>query len=314
MPTREDRITGGLYGLLIGDALGVPYEFHSPEQIPATEAIEFEPPAGFHRAHDGVPPGTWSDDGAHALCLLDSLLYHGHLDLEDLGRRLVNWYEWGYLAVDGKVFDVGIQTSTALAHFRAGTLALMAGPKSERDNGNGSLMRVLPLALWHKGSDAKLASDAMTQSRVTHGHMRSQACCALYCLWARRILEGSTDPWADALATFRELYPEGFEARTELDTHIVRPDAEEPPGNGSGYVVDCLRSAKQCVAAGRDYEGVVKAAVRLGRDTDTTAAVAGGIAGLIHGVQGIPERWRSALRGRELLEPLLKKLLAHATS
>jgi ADP-ribosylglycohydrolase len=311
MPTREERITGGVYGLLVGDALGVPYEFHAPGEIPPPEAIDFEPPAGFHRSHEGVAPGTWSDDGAHALILLDSLLYQGRLDPEDLGRRLVNWYEWGYLAVDGRVFDIGIQTSTALAHFRAGTPALMSGPKGERDNGNGSLMRVLPLALWHQGSDAQLASDAMTQSRVTHGHMRSQACCAVYCLWARRILDGAADPWAAALATFRELYPEGFEARTELDTYIARPDAEDEPGSGSGYVVDCLRSARQCVVAGRDYEGVVKAAVRLGRDTDTTAAVAGGIAGLMYGVQGIPERWRSALRGRALLEPLLTSLLAH---
>jgi ADP-ribosylglycohydrolase len=312
MPTREERIAGGLYGLLVGDALGVPYEFHAPEHIPPPEQLDFEPPAGFSRAHDGVPPGTRSDDGAHALCLLDSLLYQGRLDPEDFGRRLVNWYEWGYLAVDGKVFDVGIQTSRALAAFRAGTPALMAGPKGEMDNGNGSLMRVLPLALWHRGDDAKLASDAVTQSRVTHGHPRSQACCALYCLWARRILQGAADPWAEAVATFRELYPEGFEVRTELDTHIARTDAEEPPGRGSGYVVDCLRSAKQCVASGGTYEAVVKAAVRLGRDTDTTAAVAGGIAGLIHGVQGIPERWRSALRGQDLLKPLLDKLLAHA--
>lgn len=201
------------------------------------------------------------------------------MDPEDLGRRLVNWYEWGYLAVDGKVFDVGIQTRAALANVRAGTPALMAGPKGERDNGNGSLMRVLPLALWHPGDDAKLASDAMAQSRVTHGHMRSQVCCAVYCLWARRVLDGAgaADAWTDALDTFRELYPEGLEARTELDTYVARPDAEEPPGTGSGYVVDCLRSARQCVAAGRDYEGVVKAAVRLGHDTDTTAAVAGGM-------------------------------------
>ncbi|NMO19627.1 ADP-ribosylglycohydrolase family protein [Pyxidicoccus fallax] len=312
MPTREERITGGLYGLLIGDALGVPYEFHDPGEIPAPEAIDFQPPAGFDRSHGGVPPGTWSDDGSHALCLLDSLLYNGQLDLEDLGRRLVNWLEWGYLAVDGEVFDVGIQTRKALASLRSGAPALMAGPKSERDNGNGALMRVLPLVLWHRGDDAKLASDAMAQSRVTHGHMRSQVCCAVYCLWARRVLDGAADPWADALATFRVLYPEGFEARTELDTNVARPDAEEPPGTGSGYVVDCLRSARQCVATGRDYEGVVKAAVRLGRDTDTTAAVAGGIAGLMYGVQEIPERWRSALRGQELLKPLLDKLLAHA--
>ncbi|QDE96976.1 ADP-ribosylglycohydrolase family protein [Myxococcus xanthus] len=316
MPSREEQIAGGIYGLLVGDALGVPYEFHAPARIPPPEDIDFQPPEGFQRAHDGVPPGTWSDDGAHALCLLDSLLFHGRLDPEDLGRRLVNWLEWGYLAVDGQVFDVGIQTRTALASVHAGTPALMAGPKGERDNGNGSLMRVLPLALWHSGNDAKLASDAMTQSRVTHGHMRSQVCCALYCLWARRILQGAraSDAWTDAVETFRNLYPEGFEARTELDTHVLPPGWEEIRGTGTGYVVDCLRSARQCVVEHDTYEQVVKAAVRLGRDTDTTAAVAGGIAGLIHGVNGIPARWRESLRGGVLLHPVLQKLLKCAVS
>ncbi|WP_224361958.1 ADP-ribosylglycohydrolase family protein [Hyalangium versicolor] len=307
MPTREERIKGGLYGLLIGDALGVPYEFHPAEQIPPREQIEFEPPAGFHRAHSGVAPGTWSDDGAHALCLLASLLYRKKLDPEDLGRRLWNWYELGYMAVDYEVFDVGVQTSNALRTFRSGTPALLSGPKGERDNGNGSLMRVLPLALWHTGDDQVLVRDAMTQSLVTHGHLRSQVCCALYCLWARRTLEGASDPWAEALATFRRLYPDPLEAHAELEFHI-RPDRPEP-GNGSGYVVDCLVSARDCVRAEATYEGAVKAAVALGHDTDTTAAVAGGIAGLRDGIQAIPERWRSALRGQELVEPMLSELI-----
>ncbi|MBN1207535.1 MAG: ADP-ribosylglycohydrolase family protein [Myxococcaceae bacterium] len=307
MPTREERIAGGVYGLLIGDALGVPYEFHPPAQIPPRAQIEFEPPAGFHRAHAGVPPGTWSDDGAHALCLLASLLYRGQLDPEDLGRRLWNWYELGYLAVDYEVFDVGIQTRSALNTFRAGTSALLSGPKGEGDNGNGSLMRVLPLALWHTGSDEALASDAMRQSLVTHGHLRSQVCCALYCLWARRTLQGAADPWAEAVATFRRLYPEGREASAELELHL-RPDRPEP-GRGTGYVVDCLISARDCVRAEATYEGGVKAAVALGEDTDTTAAVAGGIAGLRDGVEAIPQRWRAALRGKELVEPMLQELI-----
>lgn len=311
MPTRQERIEGGLLGLLIGDALGVPYEFHPPGQIPEPSLIEFEPPPGFSRAHEGVPPGTWSDDGAHALCLLASLQYRNGLDLEDLGRRLVNWYELGYMAVDYEVFDVGVQTRTALAEFRAGAPALEAGPSGEHDNGNGSLMRVLPLALWHSGDDAALARDAMLQSRVTHGHMRAQVCCALYCLWARRTLEGSAEAWTDAVATFRALFPEGTAPREELEW-AVRPDAPDP-GRGSGYVVDCLRSARDCVAAGPSYEHVVKAAIALGHDTDTTAAVAGGIAGIRDGLQGIPERWRRALRGRELVEPMVKELLARQT-
>ncbi|MGZ3460533.1 MAG: ADP-ribosylglycohydrolase family protein [Archangium sp.] len=307
MPTRQERIAGGLYGLLIGDALGVPYEFRPPALIPEPALIEFDPPPGYSRAHARVPPGTWSDDGTHALCLLASLQDRNGLDLEDLGRRLVNWYELGYMAVDSVVFDVGMQTRAALAELRAGTPALEAGPSDERHNGNGSLMRVLPLALWHQGDDAALARDAMLQSRVTHGHMRAQVCCALYCLWARRTLEGSADAWTDAVATFRALYPEGLEPRKELEW-AVRPDSPFP-GRGSGYVVDCLRSARDCVARG-PYERVVKAAISLGDDTDTTAAVAGGIAGLRDGIQAIPERWRSALRGRELVEPMLEKLLA----
>ena len=312
LPPREDHIAGALVGLLVGDALGVPYEFHAPASIPEPEHIEYTPPAGFRRAHRGVPPGTWSDDGAQALCLLASLLECGRLDPDDLGRRFVRWYEEGYLAVDGNVFDIGITTGRAIRALRAGTPALSAGPADVRDNGNGSLMRVLPLALWHRGPDEDLVRDAHLQSRVTHGHARSQVCCALYCLWARRILAATPgDPWTDATNTLRSIYTSNTapqpEALEELESS-VRPD-DPPEGTGGGYVVDCLRSARMVLAA-PTYEGVVRAAVRLGHDTDTTACVAGGIAGLRDGLSTIPERWRTALRGRDLYEPLLSSLLA----
>ncbi|EHB48800.1 ADP-ribosylation/Crystallin J1 [Mycolicibacterium rhodesiae JS60] len=306
MATEEDRISGGLYGLLVGDALGVPYEFTHSTNIP--EHIDYTPPPGFRRAHPGVPAGTWSDDGAQALCLLASLLDQGHLDVDDFGRRLLDWLHAGYLAVDNRVFDVGIQTSTALAALRNGTPATHSGPAGERDNGNGSLMRVLPLALWHHGDTAHLAADAMAQSRVTHGHTRSQVCCALYCLWARRTLQQHPDPWAAALKDFTDIYPPGTDERAEFDTHIA-PPAGPPRGRGSGYVVDCLHSAHDCVDAGTDYASVVTAAIRLGDDTDTTAAVAGGIAGIQYGFSGIPDRWVQALRGKDLLEPLHHALL-----
>jgi ADP-ribosyl-[dinitrogen reductase] hydrolase len=133
--------------MLVGDALGVPYEFHRREQIPALELIEFTPPAGFNRSHRGVPPGTFSDDGAQALCLLSSLLYCGKLDTDDLGQRLVGWYEQGFMAVDGDVFDCGVQTSRALRAMMGGEVARLAGPAEEQANGNGSLMRVLPRAV-----------------------------------------------------------------------------------------------------------------------------------------------------------------------
>src|SRR3954471_2433749 len=104
---RRERLAGGIYGLLVGDALGVPYEFNRPEALPPLAELEMDPPPGFRRSHRGTPPGTWSDDGAHALCLLASLLEQDRLDVDDLGRRLVAWHEEGYLAVEGKVFDIG---------------------------------------------------------------------------------------------------------------------------------------------------------------------------------------------------------------
>jgi len=304
----RQRLEGGLWGLLVGDALGVPYEFHPREQIPPLDQIEMTPPPGFVRAHARVKPGTWSDDGAQALCLLASLLDRGSLDLDDLGRRLVAWSERGYLAVDGIVFDCGVQTGQSLRAMMGGAPARDAGLSHEQANGNGSLMRVLPLALWHTGPDSDLVACAHDQSRVTHAHPRSLACCALYCLWARRTLEGHPAPWASASAALREIYDADAHLLGELEYHL-RPD-DEPSGRGSGYVVDCLRSARWSVEQG-PYEQAVKAAISLGQDTDTTACVAGGIAGLRDGVGAIPERWRRDLRGQELLAPLLDALVAH---
>lgn len=309
MLSRHDRIAGGLWGLLVGDAVGVPYEFHPPHALPPRDALDMIPPDGFPRAHAQVPPGTWSDDGAQALALLASLLERGSLDLEDFGRRLVAWYEQGYLAVDNLVFDVGIQTRQALQALQQGAPAQTAGPDHERANGNGSLMRVLPLALWHQGSDAELVRDAHAQSLVTHGHLRAQVCGALYCLWARRLLDAVPDAWTAAVSALRLIYGAASPAYAELERHI-RPD-DPPAGQGSGYVVDCLQSARMTLQAAT-YAEVVKAAIALGNDTDTTACVAGGIAGIRDGVNAIPVRWLHQLRGKALVEPLLKQLLEHA--
>jgi len=304
-PARSDRLRGGILGLLVGDALGVPYEFHPASRIPAPHQIEYTPPDGFDRAHASVPPGTWSDDGATALCLLDSLLACNRLDIDDLARRLVNWYEVGYMAVDNKVFDVGIATGTALRNFRNGTPAIDSGPADVYSNGNGSLMRVLPLALWHMGDDEQLAADAQLQSRVTHGHLRSQVCCALYCLWTRYTLREHASPWQAAVESLRRIYRTHPQAEAELEFHI-RPD-DLSPGKGSGYVVDCLRSARWAAAQG-GFEVAARAAISLGHDTDTTACVAGGLIGVRDGASAIPTRWIAGLRGREVIEPLISKL------
>lgn len=310
--SREDRIRGGMWGLLAGDALGVPYEFASPKRIPPLDQIDMVPPVAFMRSHAGVKPGTWSDDGAQALCLAASLLEKEGLDAHDLMDRIVRWYRDGYMAVGHDVFDVGDQTRSAAETFlRGGMAAIDKLPATEWSNGNGSLMRVLPLALWHHGSEADLVRAAFEQSRVTHAHLRSKLCCAFLCLWARRLLEGldSEPAWQSAADILEQMFPQGTLERIELDDKIQ--PREEIPGKGKGYVVDSLHSARQ-VLREPTWEGVARAAVALGNDTDTTACIACGIAGVRFGVAGIPARWMKLLRGQEIAEPLVEALVERA--
>lgn len=307
---RRDRLAGGLQGLLIGDALGVPYEFHDAAALPPSGAIDMQPPAGFARSHAGILPGTWSDDGAQALCLLQSLTACAGLDIGDFSRRLVNWADRGYLAVDGKVFDIGIQTARAVAALRSGTPPHQAGPRGEYDNGNGSLMRVLPLALWHVGDDEAVIAMAAQQSLPTHGHPRSQVACAMFCLWARAELNGNDSAWEHAEIALRRLGPDAGLPVDEIE--LVLAPVHRTQAAGSGYVVDTLWSARVAMDQTIDYESAVRRAIAFGQDTDTTAAVTGGIAGIRYGLHGIPERWLQQLRGQELLKALQAALLAHA--
>lgn len=302
----EERVRGGILGLLVGDALGVPYEFRHPRELPPIEDIEMEPPPGFIRSYEHVPSGTWSDDGAQALCLLATLLECGQFHAHDFARRLVDWHDNGYMAVGGYVFDVGNQTSASIHRLKAGQPTGEAGLRGERNNGNGSLMRCLPLALFHRGNDLSLIVEAHRQSCLTHGHSRSQICCALYCLWARAEMQAVADPWGWAVARAREAYAQAPDFLQEMENE-VQPD-RPPGGTGSGYVVDCLHSAR--LACCEDsYQATVKAAVALGHDTDTTACVAGGIAGVRWGAGSIPRRWLDAMRGMEKVRPLVDGLV-----
>jgi ADP-ribosylglycohydrolase len=220
MPSRIERIEGALIGLLVGDALGVPYEFRASKDIPSLAEIEMEPPRGFERAHPSASIGAWSDDGAQALCLLESLLYTGSFDVDDFARRLVNWLDWGHLAVDGFVFDVGVQTSIALGEISRGVPVLDAAPDGESTNGNGSSMRVLPLAL-HRGTDEELVRDARLSSRPTHPHIRSQLVWALACLYARAMLDEHDAPWDHAVERLRTVVADDSEA-----LHSSRPKSD----------------------------------------------------------------------------------------
>lgn len=298
----RDRIRGAVYGHLVGDALGVPYEFTPADVLPSI--IEWR---GF--GTHGQPPGTWSDDGALMLCLLASLADKGCFDPEDVGRRFLAWLDSGYMAAGGVVFDCGGTVRKAIERLRRGAEPLDAGPKDEWSNGNGSLMRILPLSLWASRLPLEKQIDLSHKgSMITHGHLRSQVCCAVYSVVARLILKGShrKELMREALDLIQEVYAKDerwgesyLRELEELRTYTLR--------TGSGYVVDCLLSSMDALSSASSFEEAVIRAIRYGNDTDTTAAVTGGLAGLVFGLEGIPHNWISGLRlEREQAETIEK--------
>lgn len=312
-PSLADRRQGGLLGLLMGDAAGVPFEFHHLQDLAGLPRSSFalpfvSPSPDFIRAHPTAPAHAWSDDGAQALALLDSLHACGGLDLEDFAVRIRAWADQGDYAVNARVFDMGIQTRRALDKLKRGVSPHESGPSDRFENGNGSLMRVLPLALWHTGSDEQLVEWAHEQSLITHGHTCSQVCCALLCLWARNLLAGATDGFDQALGRLREVYKGRAAFEFELEQVLSAPHRSSP--TGSGYVVDCLWSARHAFLASAHFDEVVEHAIALGRDTDTTAAVAGGLAGVRAGASGLPQFWLESLALHPSLPGLLGVLSA----
>lgn len=301
-----ERVEGGIWGMLVGDAMGVPFEFCHHKSLPEISTLDYELPRNYAKSHAHVPVGTWSDDGAQALCLLCSIMESGFesLDLDDFAERLLRWYEHGYMAVDGFAFDVGNQTCESLNRIKMGTSPYHSGLRGSFNNGNGSLMRCLPVALLCDGDDEKLIEQAQMQSLLTHAHPRSLICCALYALWARYELLGVNDPWEIAVYAARKHYKGDSTYREELE-QILQYDTGKC--HGGSYVVDSLFSAK--LACEQDsFEAILLAAIGFGNDTDTVACLAGGIAGIRHKIRSIPYRWKSQLRGLGILFPIMQKL------
>jgi ADP-ribosyl-[dinitrogen reductase] hydrolase len=304
---------GGLVGLLVGDAVGVGYEFNPPDRLPPRDQIDMIPPPGFVRSHPTVPAGTWSDDGAQAICLLASLVECGDFDIRDFSGRLLSWMMFGYMAVDRNVFDVGIQTSKALWRIQEdGVAPQLSGGAREDENGNGSLMRVLPLVLWHRGSNEDLVRIAQEQSLPTHRHPRSEVVCALYCLVARGYLHGQSDPWTwadgelERVHSTRNEHHRRHTLKAELE--VVRDFPRHHQPSGSGYVVDTFWSVREALRE-ETFEDVVRSAIAFGNDTDTTSCVASGLAGIKFGLQGVPQRWLKGLRGFNDIAGILPCLL-----
>jgi ADP-ribosyl-[dinitrogen reductase] hydrolase len=279
--SRFQKARDGMLGALIGDALGVPFEFKRGDQIPAE--IDMTMPPEFEKSHSGIPYGTWSDDGAQALCLMESVLRCQKYESDDFCQSLLEWYSNARHQSGGKVFDCGLTTAAALRRIRTG-LRQEAGDTGDRSNGNGALMRTIGavaagIALGF--SENTICRIAAEQSRPTHGHPKSMVTCAVF---AKLALAASRSEKVDpdaAIASVRELFlwhPEMLAALTQLA--LYRQDMP----NGGGYVFNAFWSAILAYQQATSYRAAVVAAIRYGNDTDTTACITGALAGLRWGL------------------------------
>ncbi len=297
-----DRLAGAVWGHLVGDAMGVPYEFGPPVPVGNVRW-------GHQSTYRPQPPGTWSDDGGLMLALLDSLVEVG-FDPVDQGRRALDWW-LGEKYKPGPIFDIGNITRESLSRIRDGTKPEIAGGAGDDDNGNGSLMRVLPIALTgYGGPHHELADLAMRASSLTHRHPRSKVTCAVYVLVAAELLRGATDR-GQVLA---QVLAETASLLSGRDREALQLLESYPSRTGGGYVVNSFWSAWDAFAGSDSFEKAIKRAISYGDDTDTTACVAGGLAGIYWGRSGIPIQWLSGMRGTAIVEPILTKLLTHVSS
>jgi ADP-ribosylglycohydrolase len=239
------------------------------------------------------------------LALLDSLVEVG-FDPADQGRRSLEWWLKDRYR-PGPLFDIGLITLESLERYRLGVNPAQAGGIDERDNGNGSLMRILPVALaGTERSASELIDQAMRASSLTHRHARSRVTCAIYVLIARELVSGSRDRSAALRNAFDQVRVNVSSAEAvELD--LIEQYSSR---TGSGYVVDSFWSAWDSFATSSSYEETVTRAISYGDDTDTTACIAGGLAGIYFGFSGIPRQWIGGMRGQEIVGPIVEKLLA----
>ncbi len=317
----RSSFAGSLWGLMVGDALGVPVE-GCPKDVLKKDPVKDLRELGKHHQ----PLGTWSDDSSMMLCTVDSL--QKGLDYEDIMKRFASWLFDAEYTPHGEVFDWGYTSSEAIYNYRDGKPLLECGGRNDSDNGNGSLMRILPVALFqyfhcHRfltNNRKQLLEPIHIVSALTHAHPVSMIGCGLYAnLVADQISARCGFPqtnWPDAqwndydYSGYGNLYGDEdysealhrYDRLRNLDQFALLPEEEI---QGAGYVVQTLEAAVWCLLNTSSFEECVLKAVNLGRDADTVGAVAGGLAGAKYGLENIPERWRLALSRHEWAEGLI---------
>lgn len=311
---REKKLCeAGLLGFVVGDALGVPFEFKTREQMrqtPFTDMTEY----GTHH----MPMGTWSDDTSMTLATMDSMIQNDSFDYDDIMKRFTMWLKRGDYTATDKVFDVGNTVLAALDEYSVGKDPVHCGRGYNYNNGNGSLMRMFPVAyyIWKNHLDeaeaTKLVNDV---SCLTHSHPISQLGCKIYCDYLGYLLDGEDRYYAYYLLQqndYSQYYPqEAVDAYHRIldGSIIVEPQREI---SGSGYVVDSLEAAIWASFNSENYQEAVTKAINLGDDTDTVGAITGSMAGVMYGVENIPEKWIQAIKKVDAIRNLSDQFVDHS--
>jgi ADP-ribosyl-[dinitrogen reductase] hydrolase len=289
----NNKIESGLFGVAIGDALGVPVEFKSRDYLRKNPVADM---MGYMCWNQ--PPGTFSDDSSLAFCTAESLCRG--FDIEDMALTFVKWMQKGYWGAHHTVFDIGGTTRHSLARVVKGESARNSGNLFEEDNGNGSLMRILPLVFYLQNEkDIEVVYQKVKAvSSITHAHFRSVFACFIYVAYCLEILKDK-----DKFEAYKEMQnvlsrflkdKKYNPNEIQLFDKVLKNDITEYPESeirSSGYVLHSLEAGFWCFLNSDSYEETVLKAVNLGEDTDTTAAIAGGLAGMYYGIENIPQKW-----------------------
>jgi len=302
-----ERYRGALLGLAAGDALGATVEFKERGNFePMTDIVG----GGPHR----LEAGQWTDDTSMALCLAESLIAKGGMDLADQLERYVRWWRDGYLSSIGECFDIGNATSAALSNFER-TGDSHSGSTDPYTAGNGSIMRLAPVPLFFASHPTASIEKSAESSRTTHGATEAvDACRYLGALICGAVNGASKDALlSDHFSPAGDGYWQDVESLAPKIAEIAAGSFKSKDRSqikGDFYVVPSLEAALWAFYSSGSFEEGALLAVNLGDDADTTGAVYGQLAGAYYGESGIPERWREKLTFREMFEDYAGELLA----
>ncbi|MBQ3425213.1 MAG: ADP-ribosylglycohydrolase family protein [Clostridia bacterium] len=302
----------GILGVLVGDALGCPVQFESREKVATHPVTGMRGYGTFN-----LPAGSWTDDSSLTLALLESIRRRGEIDLKDIMDNFVRWLEDGAFTPFGYSYDIGRGTMDAIRRYMREGNPLQAGGTDARNNGNGSLMRIMPAVLYCLEKalpDGEAVETVHRVGRLTHGHLRAGIACGLYFFMARAVL-GEAGTLAERLqagldrgfAFYEEALSDGAELRYYSRLRDLGAFAATPADGirGSGYVVETLEAVVWSLLNEESFEGTLLRAVNLGEDTDTVGAIAGGLAGLYYGDEAIPVPWVEILQRRDWIEAMI---------